>query len=476
MFKRLKETPVGWETDNKERKSYYIYFAGQNMIYTLVSTFLVTYLMFQGVNLAKAGTIMLLVKVWDAVNDAIFGVIFDSVKFKSGKKYIPWLKISTVLIPLSTLLLFFIPKSSGETLKLVWFAVAYICWDTAYTLCDVPIYGVITSMTKNMDERNSMLSYKSIWGGVGTAVTTLVASVLVSEKINSNYTVVAIITSVFALVTMIPVLFNIKERFNSVDEETFTIKKMFRYLFKNKYLLIYYIGFFFYSAFNVSASFNLFVSYYIFNNELFALVVSAIGVAPQLIFSLLIPKMLKKFDKTKLMMLCNILIIVLSVVIWLIGKQHIAIYIVLSTLRAIPMGIYGVLMFMFTPDCAEYGKYTSGIEANGITFAIQTFMVKLTAAISGALGMFLLGLKSTGWVSVEVENFQELSTSGITQSEHALDVLWFVYVMVPAIGGLIAVAIWKFYKLNDKDVQIMSDCNANKISREEAEKLLSRKY
>ena len=476
MFKKLSTTPLGWETDNKERKSYYIYFAGQNMIYSLVSSFLVTYLMFQGVNLAKAGTIMLLVKVWDAVNDAIFGVVFDSVKFKSGKKYLPWLKISTVLIPLSTLMLFFIPKSSGEMLKLVWFAVAYICWDTAYTLCDVPIYGVITSMTKNMDERNAMLSYKSIWGGVGTAVTTLVASVLVSEKVNSNYSVVAIIISVFALVTMIPVLFNIKERFNSVDEEAFTIRKMFNYLLKNKYLLIYYIGFFFYSAFNVSASFNLFVSYYIFNNELFALVVGAIGVAPQLIFSLLVPKMLKKIDKTKLMMLCNILNVALSVVIWLVGKQNIYLYIVLSTLRAIPMGIYGVLMFMFTPDCAEYGKYTSGIEANGITFAIQTFMVKLTAAISGALGMFLLGLKSTGWISVEVENFQELSTSGITQSDHALDVLWFVYVMVPAIGCLLGLVIWKFYKLNDKDVQVMADYNADKISREEAERLLSRKY
>ena len=53
MFKKLNETPLGWETDNKERKSYYIYFAGQNMIYTLVSTFLVTYLMFQGVTLQK---------------------------------------------------------------------------------------------------------------------------------------------------------------------------------------------------------------------------------------------------------------------------------------------------------------------------------------------------------------------------------------------------------------------------------------
>ena len=372
--------------------------------------------------------------------------------------------------------MFLIPKSSGETLKLVWFAVAYICWDTAYTLCDVPIYGVITSMTKNMDERNSMLSYKSIWGGVGTAITTLLANVLVSQKVNSNYSVVAVVVCIFAVATMVPVLFYIKERYNSVDEEAFTIRKMFSYLFKNKYLLIYYIGFFFYSALNVSAAFNIFVSYYIFNNELFALVVGAIGVAPQLIFSLLVPRMLKKIDKTKLMMLCNILNVVLSVIIWLVGKQNIIVYIVLSTLRAIPLGIYGVIMFMFTPDCAEYGKYTSGIEANGITFAIQTFMVKLTAAISGALGMFLLGLKSTGWISIEVENFQELSSSGVTQSAHALDVLWFIYVIVPAIGSLLGLIVWKFYKLNDKDVQIMADCNAEKITREDAEKLLSRKY
>lgn len=476
MFNKLKTTPAGWETSSAERKSYYVYFAGQNAIYSLVSSFLVTYLMFQGVNLAKAGTIMLVIKIWDAINDAIFGVIFDSVKFRSGKKYLPWLKISAALIPISTLILFFIPANSGENLKLAWFAVAYVLWDTAYTLCDVPIYGVITAMTKNLDERNSMLSYKSIWGGVGTAVTTLIASVLVSEAVNSNYSVVAIVVCIFAVATMVPVLFFVKERFVAVEEEAFTIRKMFKYLFSNKYLLIYYIGFFFFSAANVSGSFNLFVSYYIFKNELFSLVVSAISVAPQLIFALFVPKMLKKIDKMKLFMYCSVLNVILSVLIWLFGAQNIVLYIVLSTLRAIPMGIHGVIMFMFTPDCAEYGKYKSGIEANGITFAIQTFMVKLTAAISGALGMFLLGLKSTGWVSVEVENFQQLTESGITQTQHALDVLWFVYVMVPAIGCLIGIVIWKFYKLNDKDVQVMGDFNANKITKEQADNMLSRKY
>ena len=161
---------------------------------------------------------------------------------------------------------------------------------------------------------------------------------------------------------------------------------------------------------------------------------------------------------------------------WLIGYNNIILHIVLYVVRSIPLAIIGVLMFIFTPDCAEYGKYKSGIEAKGITFAIQTFMSKLTGAVSGALSLFLLGLKSTGWIDVEAQSFEELQQLGVVQSDHALSVLWFSYVMVPAIGCLIAFFIWNFYKLNDKDVQIMADCNAGNISHDEAEQLLSRKY
>ncbi len=476
LMEKLKSTPAGWETSPLERKSYYLYFAGQNAIYFLLSNYLTTYLMFLGVNPAKSAAVMLIVKVWDAVNDAIFGVIFDSVKFKSGKKYVPWLKISTVLIPLSTILLFCIPKSSGEMTKLMWFAVAYIIWDTAYTLCDVPIYGSITAMTRNLEERSSMLSYKSIWAGVGIAFITVLGTVLVSEHVGASYALVAVCTAIFAFITMFPIIRSLQERYVAEQEESFTLSRMFGYLFKNKYLLIYYVGYFFYAAANISASLNLFVSYYLFNDTLFSLVVSACGTVPQLVFSLLVPRMLKKMDKMKLYKLSCVLMVVLSVIMWLVGYDNLILHIVLYVVRAVPLAIIGVIMFIFTPDCAEYGKYKTGIEAKGITFAIQTFMAKLTGAVSGALGMLLLGLKSTGWITVEVESFEELQALGIQQTSHALDVLWFSYVMVPAIGCLIAYLIWNFYKLNDKDVQIMTDCNAGKISRTEAESMLSRKY
>ena len=473
----FKDNPAGWSTNPIERKSYYAFFLGQNAIYALVTSYLTTYFMLIGVDLTKATGIMLAIKIWDAVNDCLFGVIFDMVKFKSGKKYLPWLRMSLVLITVTTVLMFAAPFDSSSTTKLVWFAVSYLIWDSVYTLCDVPIYGIITSMTKNISERNAMMSYKSIWGGAGSTVTTVVVTVLISEKVGSNYTVVALVVAIIAFLTMLPSCLKLQERYTPPkEEESFTVKSMFSYLFRNKYLLIFYIGFFFYSSVNIAGALNLWVSFYLFNNTLFSLVVGALGVAPSIILSLLTPKILTKIDKMKLFKLSTLLTIILSVIMWLVGYKSIAAFAILSTLRSIPQAIFGVVLFMFTPDCAEYGRYKTGIDAKGITFAIQTFMCKLTGAVSGSVSLLWMGLEYTGWITVEAENFEQLQALGVQQSPHALNVLWFVYVMVPAIGYLCSYLVWMLYKLNDKDVQIMADCNAGKITRTEAEKMLSRKY
>ena len=185
-IKNLLSTPRGWSTEPGERLSYYSYFAGQNMIYTLFNVCLTTYLLFLGIDPMKSATVMLIVKVWDAVNDTLFGVIFDSIKFRSGKKYLPWIRVSTMLIPIATILTFVIPSGSSQTVKLVWFAVAYMLWDTAYTLCDVPIFGILTSMSQSVDERNSIQSLKSIATYAGVGITSTLSTVLISEKVGMN--------------------------------------------------------------------------------------------------------------------------------------------------------------------------------------------------------------------------------------------------------------------------------------------------
>ncbi len=479
----MKSRP-GWVTNPIERLSYYLYFAGQNAIYNLISSFLTTYIVFtfaaeaqDNINptVLTAG-IMLAVKIWDAVNDVIFGVIFDKVRFKSGKKFVPWLKISLVFIPLSTIFLFAIPSSLPTNTKLWWLAIAYILWDTAYTLCDVPIFGVITAMSENLDERASVLSYKSIWSGVGSGVALILGTVLVSEQVKLNYTVVAIVCAVFAILTMIPACFKLEERYGGENDENFTVKKMFTYLFQNKYLLIYYLGYFFYSSANVYGQLNQLVAYYLFNNSMISLVVQACSLVPSAVVAFLVPHMIRKIDKMKLFRICTIASVVTSALMWVVGYDSLVLFIVLFALRSIPLSILGVMLFLFTPDCAEYGLYKTGIEAKGITFSIQTFMVKLTAAVSSALVLLVFGLKWVGWQSVEASNFDDLAKSGITQTPHALNCLWFLYVMIPAIGYAIAYFIWTRYKMTDKDVQVMADCNTGKITKDEAESLLSRKY
>jgi len=291
-----------------------------------------------------------------------------------------------------------------------------------------------------------------------------------------NYGMISIIICVIAFALMSPASFKLKERFSTESEETFTIRKIFSYLVKNKYLFIYYLGIFFYSSLSIGNAFTLYVSYYLFNSALFSLIVGAVGTIPQLIIALWLPKLIRKYDKMKVNRVCLLMYVILSFVMWAIGYDNAVVYIILFTIRSVPLAVVSLEMFMFTPDCAEYGYFKSGTEAKGITFAVQTFMAKLTGSISGALGLFILGLPSVGWKVVEVGSFQELEQSGVTQTQHALDMLWLIFMLIPAIGGLLSYIVWCFYDLKDKDVQIMIDCNTGKITREEALSKMSKTY
>ena len=471
-----KQNPAGYMTTFKERLSYWTYFIGQNVYYNITAAFISTYLAMQGINLAKVAIVLLIVKVWDAVNDPIFGFIFDKVKFKNGQKSLPWLRIATALIPVVTIVLFAIPSGLTETGKLIWFGLAYVAWDTVYTLTDVPAYAMLNTMTDNLQERNTLLSVNRVFSGGGVVIYGVVLPLLISEKVGMSATMAVAIMAIFSAITMVPLSVNCKERNYrpGQEDENFSMKQMFQYLKSNKYLLIYYGG---YMATDALKTFNavlLFASFYLFGDSLFSIVLNLLNMVPGVFAAMAMPTILKKFDKFKTLFWCNILCIALGLVIYFTGYDSKGLFLILTCIRTVPMSIVGILAFMFTPDCAEYGEYKSGINAKGITFAIQTFSVKITGAVSSSLALALLGL--FGWVAVEAESFEQLAALNIQQSAAALNGLWIVYALIPVVGMIISTFFYLGYKLNDKDVQIMAKCNSGEITREEAEKLLSRKY
>lgn len=421
----------------------------------------------QGMDPEKVALVMLAVKIWDAFNDAIFGALFDKIKFKSGNKFMPWLRMSVVAIPLSVILLFAIPAGISEAGKLAWLAVAYLIHDCVYTLCDAPIHGCVTVLTDNFGEREKMLSVKSICGTAGSGIASLLAMLLVSQAVGISYFYVAIIGSVIALVIMLPFCFKGKERSTiPPPEENFTIRRMFKYLFSNKYLLIYYFAFLFSSGCSVLGSLQLFMSYYIFNDELVVLYTGFITTVPFAVASFGVPYLLKKINKITLYKICMLCNVVFNLLIFFFARGNAGAYMGLSVLTSISGGVTSVLLFMFTPDCAEYGRFKTGIDAKGITFSLQTLMAKATSAIAGSLGLAIIGL--FGWQTIQASSFADLAAQGVTQPDSAVNGLWIACILVPAIGNFIAVMILQLYRLKDSDVKLMMRANAGEISREEA--------
>ena len=143
-------------------------------------------------------------------------------------------------------------------------------------------------------------------------------------------------------------------------------------------------------------------------------------------------------------------------------------FIVVGGLCAIPNALIAVVRNYIAPDTIEYTRYKTGKDCAGIFYALQSFINKALNGVVGSVALFVLAM--FGWQEVQGESFADLAAQGVTQTPQALDALW-------NLGYLIAaLLLYLFYNLKDKDAELMAQCNAGKITREECESKLSRKY
>ena len=137
----------------KERICFTVGAFGRSGIYTLMSMF--TLVFFQngaGLTLKQGTTIILIGRVFDALNDPVMGMIVDRTKSKWGKMR-PYLLFAPIPIAITTIALFSAPFKEGSTAAFVWALVTYILWGVAFTVQDVPFWGLPTY--------NSIPTYKS---------------------------------------------------------------------------------------------------------------------------------------------------------------------------------------------------------------------------------------------------------------------------------------------------------------------------
>ena len=136
-----------------------------------------------GISPAAAGTMFLLTRIWDAVNDPIMGLISDRTHSRWGK-YRPYLLWGAIPFALIGIMTFFTPDW-GSNAKLAYAYVTYTFMMMVYTLVNVPYASLLGVMSPDPKDRNTLSSYRMFFAYVGSFITFMILQPLV-DLFSSN--------------------------------------------------------------------------------------------------------------------------------------------------------------------------------------------------------------------------------------------------------------------------------------------------
>ena len=210
-----KQKTLSQQTGRKERAAYCLFFLGQNILWGYAG-YVETFLTDIGITAAAAALILLLPKLWDAVNDVLFGYIMDRHTFKNGQRFLPWVRMGTTAIGITTVVLFAIPESLPGAVKVAWFLIAYVIFDICYTILDAPAYALTTVMTSDVEERTAIIAGGKLWAMVGSVVATLLVPLL---RPRLGWFAACVLFAAVSVVLMVPMLFAVKERHTAVTAD-----------------------------------------------------------------------------------------------------------------------------------------------------------------------------------------------------------------------------------------------------------------
>ncbi len=427
-----------FKTSKGERFSYFGYFFGQNIIYAIIFQYLGFFFTEEiGINAIAVGTMLAIPKIWDAINDPMMGVIVDKSNLKGGK-FLPWMRFVVYALPLITILTF-VQMSESKTVMLVLGYIFYTAWGMIFTVGDVPAFSISTVMTDSIPERDRLLTLNRFGAVIGVLLTA--AFLVIKGYVGFSWTVAIYVAISF--IFMVPITFTARERIPYQRNKNITLKTIFSHLFHNKYLLLYFLGYFAICAVNTLQFMAAYFAKANLGDEGLTMTIMAVCIVPLVFVVPFLPKLIEKFGKRSITIWCSAAFIVLSIIHYFVGYASFPLFLVFTTFRVIfsntPLLIYG----MFTADCVEYGAYKNGERTEGIAFSIQTFTTKLGGAVTQWVSLLIIGL--AGYVE-----------QGVSQSASALNAIWSVMTLLPTVGFAVMLVIMLFfYKLKEEDVQRM---------------------
>ena len=412
--------------------------AGQNIIYTVVTTFMLLFLLqyadFTPGQLAIATTVIAVTRIVDAIGDPVVGSLIDMTRTRWGKLR-PFVLFSAVPVAILTALLFTVPSGA-----VVYFAVVYVIWGFAYTFCDVPLWGLIGSAFPEPDRRNRVVGFVRAFGAISLGLATLGLTPLANllsfgpETTSAGWSRSVALVAIIGMGLYLLAFFRVRERESAAAKKRLGIRELFGALFRNIPLMIILLGSILgFGRFIVQAGGAVFAVIAYDDEGLFTLLGAAI-IGGLVAASFISPLLMRRWSSRTLAIACGIGGAIVSVLMYLFGFSNIVSVMVFMALTGAFIGLFNVLQPTMIADAVDEAEEKTGVRNDGISFATLTFTAKVMSAF--AVLVFGLVVAAAGY-----EN-------GVAVTPDMQNTIWVGFTIVPAISCLASAVVFWFYRLD----------------------------
>lgn len=425
----------------KEKIGYGMGDAGSCMIWSVLALYLTWfYTDVYGLDPAIVGTLFLVIRVFDAFSDPVMGAICDRTRTRWGK-FRPWLLWMAVPFGLGAVLMFTTPDLSMNG-KIIYAWITYLVMSLIYTAINIPYCSVAGVITLNPKERMGCLSWRFFLNGLATLIVS--SSILpLTDWLGdgsraSGFQLTMMIMGGAATLMFLFCFFSIKERVVSIKTNE-TLRKDLKDIIKNdQWLLMITITFLNVFPAFIRGAVTIYYATYVMQASVgFITFFMALGVACNMLGSVIAKPLTDRFDKIKLFRIINIILGILSFALWFVDPHSLtpllALFIVINILHLIQSG---PILWAMMSDVDDYGDWKLGKRLTGISFAGNLFMLKMGLAVAGAIVAWILSY--TGYIANKPQ-----------QNTQALQGIIMMFSLLPMVSYFVSAWIVRYFKLND---------------------------
>ena len=391
------------QQDKRNRICFGLGTVGRDMLYAFEANtilyFLSDVLSLQVWEFAAASMILSVLRIFDALNDPITGLVIDNIRSPWGK-FKPAILVGGILSAVFFVLLF--ANIGTGWVFVISFGLAYLLWDIAYGINDIGYWTLLPAMSSDQKQREKTGTFARICANIGMYIV-MVAWQPVTSALGDTPKVWFICTLVIAVIFLLGLLFpllGVKERRTAPEaQESTSLRQMWNALVKNDQLMWTTLSMsLFMVGYTTTVSFALYYMKYIFCDEsLYVVLVAVVGVA-QLSALAVYPRIAAKMNRRKLYTVATVLVLA-GYLLFFVAEISLVLIVIGAVLVFVGQAFIQTLMLMFLADTVEYGHWKLGKRNESVTFSIQPVINKLGGAISTgfvSLTLLLSGIKIDG--------------------------------------------------------------------------------